>query len=345
MILGYELPGTGFKGPVRSLVTAAGAAEAGGVDYLVLDDRPAARPAGTGAPWSMVTAALLAAKTTRVGLVTNAAIAYCEPYHLARTVASLDHISHGRSGWQAISEPDPAADANHRREGVDPAVGRDARAAEFIPLVQDLWDTWEDGAFIHDKATGRFIDPARIHTLASDGQVFKVRGPLNVVRPPQGHPVVFAPAADRQLAPAADVLTVGDPESAATARQEAGSRPVVAVVSPFVAETEAYAHELHARAGAPASDAARGVVVGDELQVAARLAGWIERGLVDGFTLRFPPSVPLETFTDLVLPRLRADERLRNEFAAADTLRGRFGLSRPANRIVERSAAAGTTGG
>lgn len=345
MLLGYELPGAGLENPARTLVSAARAAEAAGVDYLVLDDRPAARAAGISAPWSMVTASLLAARTTRIGLVTNAALAYHEPYDLARTVASLDHISHGRSGLQAINEPDPAADANHRREGVDPAADRDVRAAEFLPVVQDLWDTWEDGAFVHDKATGRFIDADRIHTLAADGQVFKVRGPLNVVRPPQGHPVVFAPAADRLLAPSADVLTVGDPESAPAARAEAGGRPVVAVVTPFVAEIEAYAHELHAQAGSPRSDEARGVLVGDELQLAARLLSWIERGLVDGFTLRFPSSVPMDAFTDLVLPRLGAEARLRNPLADATTLRGRFGLSRPANRIVERAAAADTTRG
>lgn len=345
MFLGYELPGAGLGNPARTLVTAARAAEEAGVDYLVLEDRPAARTSGVSAPWSMVTASLLAAGTTRIGLVTNAALAYHEPYDLARTVASLDHISNGRSGLQAINEPDPAADANHRREGVDPAVDRDIRAAGFIPVVQDLWDTWEDGAFVHDKTTGRFIDADRIHTLTADGQVFKVRGPLNVVRPPQGHPVVFAPAADPLLAPAADVLTVGDPESVAAARAKAGGRTVVAVVTPFVAEIEACARELHAQAGSPRSDEDRGVLVGDEPQVAAGLSGWIERGLVDGFTLRFPPSVPMETFTDLVLPRLGAQVRPHARTAGVTTLRGRFGLSRPTNRIVERAASAGTTRG
>jgi FMN-dependent oxidoreductase (nitrilotriacetate monooxygenase family) len=35
-----------------------------------------------------------------------------------------------------------------------------------------------------------FADPSRIHRLDHDGKHLKVRGPLNVPRPPQGHPVI-----------------------------------------------------------------------------------------------------------------------------------------------------------
>uniref|UniRef100_A0AAU2JRY1 LLM class flavin-dependent oxidoreductase n=1 Tax=Streptomyces sp. NBC_00049 TaxID=2903617 RepID=A0AAU2JRY1_9ACTN len=334
MLLGYELPEAGLTDPARFLVSSATKAEAAGVDFLVLGDRPAARPGGAGTPASIIAASLLAVSTTHIGLVMNAALAYYEPYNLARMVASLDHIGKGRAGWQVLTGPDGAADANHRREGVDPAAGRDARAAEFVPVVQDLWDTWEDGAFVHDKATGRFIDGERIHALDHRGPALQVRGPLNVVRPPQGRPVVLAPAADPLVAPAADVLTVGNPDSAAAAAPDAGGRPVLGVVTPFVAATGALARELHARAGSPESDEHSAVLVGDARQVAERLTAWADQGPVDGFILRFPLAEGVDAFTDAVLPLLGATRPER-----ATTLRGRFGLSKPANRIADRVTA------
>ncbi|MFD9356348.1 LLM class flavin-dependent oxidoreductase [Streptomyces sp. NPDC060031] len=333
MLLGYELPDAGLADPTRLLVAAARRAEAAGIDHLVLGDRPAARPAGAAAPASVVAASLLAVSTSRIGLVMNAATDYHEPYNLSRMVASLDHISAGRAGWQVITGPDGPADANHRREGVDPAAGREARAREFVPLVQDLWDTWEDGAFVHDKATGRFIDSARIHSLNHEGPALQVRGPLNVIRPPQGRPVVLAPAADPLISPAADVLTVGNPDFAAAA--DGSGRPRLGIVTPFTAGSEALARELHARAGAPRSGADRAVLVGDAGQIAQRLGSWFDQGVVDGFTLRFPLPDSIEAFTDTVLPRLRAAGRFKAAYTAT-TLRGHFGLSRPANRIAER---------
>jgi alkanesulfonate monooxygenase SsuD/methylene tetrahydromethanopterin reductase-like flavin-dependent oxidoreductase (luciferase family) len=340
MILGYELPEAGLSGPPPSLVSAARKAEAAGADFLVLGDRPVARPGGAGPPAAIVAASLLAVNTTRIGLVMSAATAYYEPYNLARMVASLDHISGGRAGWQVVTGPDGPADANHRREGVDPAVGRDARAAEFVPLVKDLWDTWEDGAFVHDKASGQFIDSDRIHVLNHEGPTLRVRGPLNLVRPPQGHPVVLAPATDPLVASSADVLTVGNPDSGAVAADaETGSRRILGVVTPFVAETEALARELHEQNGAPRSDQGRAVVVGDGSQVADRLADWVDRGVVDGFTLRFSLPAHIEAFSDLVLPRLRAAGRFRTAYTAV-TLRGHLGLSKPTNRVAGRMAAA-----
>jgi alkanesulfonate monooxygenase len=57
-------------------------------------------------------------------------------------------------------------------------------------VVIGLWDSWEDDAFTRDKATGRFYDPAKLHPLNHQGTHFRVRGPLNVARSPQGRPVI-----------------------------------------------------------------------------------------------------------------------------------------------------------
>jgi alkanesulfonate monooxygenase len=65
------------------------------------------------------------------------------------------------------------------------------RAVEFVEVVQGLWDSWDDDALIRDRASARYFDPAKLHELNHKGKHFSVRGPLNVARPPQGHPVLF----------------------------------------------------------------------------------------------------------------------------------------------------------
>ncbi len=64
------------------------------------------------------------------------------------------------------------------------------RANEFAEVVTALWDSWDDDAFMRDKASGQFFDPAKLHALNHKGKHFQVRGPLNVPRPPQGRPVI-----------------------------------------------------------------------------------------------------------------------------------------------------------
>jgi alkanesulfonate monooxygenase len=64
------------------------------------------------------------------------------------------------------------------------------RAQEFTDTVFGLWDSWEDDAFVRDKQSGRYFDPAKLHTLHHRGAHFAVKGPLNVARPIQGYPVI-----------------------------------------------------------------------------------------------------------------------------------------------------------
>ncbi len=132
----------------------------------------------------------LAAVTERIGLVSTVTTSYNEPYHVARKFASLDHISGGRAGWNLVTS-DAAAEAfNFGRDAHIPHAERYARAREFHQVVRGLWDSWADDAFVHDQDGGRFYDPARLHVLDHHGEHFRVRGPLNVARSPQGRPVV-----------------------------------------------------------------------------------------------------------------------------------------------------------
>jgi FMN-dependent oxidoreductase (nitrilotriacetate monooxygenase family) len=132
----------------------------------------------------------LAVHTKRIGLTATVSTTYNEPFTVARQLASLDHLSAGRSGWNVVTS---ATDAEARNYNLDeqPAHGaRYARAREFMQVVTGLWDSWEDDAFLFDKASGRFFDPEKLHILGHRGEHFSVRGPLNVARPPQGYPVI-----------------------------------------------------------------------------------------------------------------------------------------------------------
>lgn len=135
--------------------------------------------------------ACVAAATTHIGLVATVSTSYNEPYNIARRFATLDHVSGGRAGWNVVTTADAGSARNFGR-GAPPDHGqRYARADEFTALVKALWDSWEDDAFIGDKAGGRFVDTGRLQPVAHHGAFFDVHGPLNLPRPPQGHPVLF----------------------------------------------------------------------------------------------------------------------------------------------------------
>ena len=134
----------------------------------------------------------LSTVTTRIGLVATATTTYEAPFALARKFASLDHLSGGRAAWNLVttSNADDALNFGHTEH-----MARDdryARAREFAEVVKGLWDSWADGAFIEDAEAGRFLDPSRVHVLNHAGPYLTVRGPLNMARPPQGHPVLFS---------------------------------------------------------------------------------------------------------------------------------------------------------
>jgi len=152
----------------------------------------------------------LAVVTRNIGLVTTASTTYNEPYNLARKFATLDLISNGRAGWNVVTSWSEAEAKNFNREQHVDYDTRYARAGEFVEVVKGLWDSWEEDAFAFDKQSGQFFDASKMHVLDHKGRFFAVRGPLNVGRLPQVHPVLAqAGASDqgRELAAAtADIV-------------------------------------------------------------------------------------------------------------------------------------------
>ncbi len=132
----------------------------------------------------------LSAVTERLGFVASASTTYNEPYHVARKFASLDFISRGRVGWNVVTSWSEQEAHNFGREAHMEHGLRYRRAEEFARVVFGLWDSWEDDAFVRDQASGRYFDPAKLHTLNHRGETFAVKGPLNLARPLQGYPVI-----------------------------------------------------------------------------------------------------------------------------------------------------------
>lgn len=134
----------------------------------------------------------LAGATSKIGLVGTASTTYHEPYNLARLFGSLDQISNGRAGWNLVTTGDATGETgrNFSREDHVEHDERYKLAEEFIDVVQGLWDSWEDDAFVQDKETGVFFDPQKLHRPNYKGKYYSVQGPLNIGRSRQGQPVI-----------------------------------------------------------------------------------------------------------------------------------------------------------
>jgi FMN-dependent oxidoreductase (nitrilotriacetate monooxygenase family) len=168
-------------------------AEAGLFDSVFLADTLALGEDVERAPrtWlePVTTLAALAGATRRIGLIATCSTTYTEPYNLARQFATLDHISNGRVGWNIVTSWLAAAAKNYGDEGQVSHADRYARAEEFMRAVVGLWDSWADDAVVDDRAGGRYADPRRIRRVDHVGQHYRVAGPLNLPRCPQGRPV------------------------------------------------------------------------------------------------------------------------------------------------------------
>ena len=206
---------------------------------------------------------VLAQATSRIGLGATYSTSYYAPFHVARTFATLDHLSHGRAAWNVVTSVNDSEAQNY---GVKAHLGHDKRydrADEFMDVVTGLWDTWEDDAILHDRGSGQYADPAKVHELGHEGQYFSARGPLTVPRTPQGRPVIIQAGSSgrgREFASRwAELIFTGDP-GLEVARShysdqkeriaEAGRDPAAVRICPMayavVGESEAHAKEREA---------------------------------------------------------------------------------------------------
>jgi FMN-dependent oxidoreductase (nitrilotriacetate monooxygenase family) len=211
----------------------------------------------------MIVLASVIGATRRLGLAATVSTTYYPPFHIARSFATLDHLSAGRAAWNIVTSFQQAEAKNF---GLEDHLSREARydrADEFVEVCCKLWDSWGDDALVLDAEAPLFADPAKVRRVDHEGRYFKVRGPLNVSRGPQGRPVfVQAGASDRGrdfAAHWAEVIFITPPsiEAAKSARADLRARAekfgrdpdsikVLPGVCPVVAETRAIATERRA---------------------------------------------------------------------------------------------------
>lgn len=150
-------------------------------------------PGTTAAEYEPITVlTAISQHTKNIGLVATTTTTYEEPFTIARKFGSLDMISGGRAGWNVVTSAYKADALNFNRTEHPPAGERYERAMESVEVVKGLWDSWEEDAFPANKETGQYLDSTKVQELHHKGRYFQVKGPLNVPRSKQGHPVLFS---------------------------------------------------------------------------------------------------------------------------------------------------------
>ncbi|BBZ33691.1 NtaA/DmoA family FMN-dependent monooxygenase [Mycolicibacterium confluentis] len=134
-------------------------------------------------------AAVIAAATSRLGIIATMSTAFYPPYMLARTVATVDHIAKGRFGWNIVTSAQNQAALNFGMDKLPPHDKRYDIAHEYIDLVRELWNSWDADNIVRDRETGAYFAPGSVRAVDHDGEYFRSKGPLTTVRPPNGQPV------------------------------------------------------------------------------------------------------------------------------------------------------------
>ncbi|MEW2573972.1 LLM class flavin-dependent oxidoreductase [Streptomyces sp. NPDC047070] len=306
---GDSTAGAGFA----SFERLARTAERGLFDFLLLAGEvpPAGHGGHTPEPVTVLNA--LIAGTERIGLAATVDTASHEPYELARRLATLDHLSAGRAAWNVPASADPPA-----------------RAAEFVDVSRELWDSWTPDGIVRP--------------FAHRGRHFDIAGEFTVPRSPQGHPVVIRPCDESPeggefAASTAEVILTryGTPEAgrahhAAVKGRLAGygrdhaDLKIMAEVTVVLGDTAAEARE---RAGALGASDGRPSFVGTPESVAAEMEDSVRTGAADGFVL-VPHPAPggLDAFVDRVVPLLQERGAFRTHYTGT-TLRSHLGLPEP----------------
>jgi FMN-dependent oxidoreductase (nitrilotriacetate monooxygenase family) len=256
-------------------VDCARLAEAGKFDLIFLADSAAVRDLDNPAiarelehqivkHEPLALCAALSAVTSHVGFVPTASVTYNEPFNLTRMLASLDHLSHGRIGWNMVTGFSLDEARNFGFDAVLPSDIRHERASEFVDVMKGLLESWDDDGLPRDKASGVFFDRARMRRLEHRGKHFAVRGPLDVGPIPQRHIPIFTAGdsanAQDLAARHADVVYGGQPDFSSARAYYAslkgrlarfGRSPdellVMPGIMPFIGRTQQEAEDKFAR--------------------------------------------------------------------------------------------------
>ena len=202
--------------------------------------------------------------TSRLGVVATMSTLAYPPFLLARLCSTIDHICGGRFGWNIVTSGEDLAAENFGLDKLPPRELRYEMADEYVDLVCKLFDSWDDGAVVMDRARGIYADHTKVRPIHFEGKYFKSRGPLNTVRSPQGRPAfVQAGGSPRGRAFAAkwadSIIAVANGidgmrkyrNDVRGHAEKFGRNPddakVLYLIYPFLGETEQEARDKHQR--------------------------------------------------------------------------------------------------
>jgi FMN-dependent oxidoreductase (nitrilotriacetate monooxygenase family) len=290
---------------------------------------------------------VLSASTTHIGLGATVSTSFSEPFNVARVFSSIDHISGGRAAWNVVTSSNPQAALNFNRDAHLEHEFRYQRANEFVDVVRGLWDCWDDGAIVADKTTGQFIDPDKVRTLDHKGRFFQVKGPINISRSPQGHPVIVqaggSPSGLELAARTADVVfsVVQDLEGARVAYADLKGRmakygraadelAVLPGVMPIIGASDAEARETLAKLQSWLTPANAATLV------ASRIGYDVSGHPLDGPVPPPPPRQESQTFVHVLYETAKREKMtLRDLYNLTAAARGHWVVCGTPHRIAD----------
>ncbi len=315
-------------------------AERGLLDFLTIDDTLMPQPGRreridprrlAGRADAVLVAARIAPATHHIGLIPVATVTHTEPFHVSKSIATLDYVSHGRAGWQArVSVTAHEAALFGRRDASQIPLFDEAR--EYVDVVRRLWDSWEDDAVIRDVASGRYVDTDKLHYIDFAGKYLSVKGPSITPRPPQGQPVVAVLAHASPVyefaAAVADVVFITPMDSASL------HGILDEVRAAGGAQLKVFADVVVSFAGNNDFRSDTGVFSCSATELAGTLLDWQRLG-IDGARIRPAVNVTdLPVIVDQVVPLLQRAGQFRAGYRDGETLRERLGLPLAPNRYA-----------
>src|SRR4029079_5058187 len=286
--------------------------------------------------------------TIHIGLGDTVSTSFGEPFHVARAFASLDHLSGGRAGWNVVTSTHDKAALNFSKTKLAEHDLRYEIASEFVDVVRGLWDSWDDDAVVADKTTGVYLDKSKVRPLDHKGRFYSVKGPLNIERSPQGHPVIIqaggsAPGQELSARSADLVFSVvhGDKGFAKAAYDSLKARvvkhgrapdalPILPGVMPIIAETDAQAKDELARLQSwltPTNALAL---------VAQRIGHDISGYPLDGPVPDFPKTERGQAFSQVLLDMARREKMtLRDLYNITAAARGHWVVCGTPKKIAD----------
>lgn len=147
-------------------------------------------------PLSVVSA--MAAATRSIGFGVTVSTTYEQPYHLARRLSTLDHLTKGRLGWNIVTSYLDSAARNMGQTQQPQHDDRYAQAEEYIKVMYKLFQSsWRDDAVQLDRENGVYTSPDLVRQINHKGKFFTVPGPHIVQPSPQRTPLLLQAGTSR----------------------------------------------------------------------------------------------------------------------------------------------------